>query len=85
MKTLSIVIPAYNEEKTLQKCVERVLALADNNIYLEIIIVDDASKDKTAEVAKSLADRYKLNFSNMRKIRERARHLERVLNMRMVI
>ena len=62
MKTLSIVIPAYNEEKTLQKCVERVLALADNNIYLEIIIVDDASKDKTAEVAKSLADRYKIKF-----------------------
>ncbi len=58
MTILSVVIPAYNEEKTLQACVERVRAIADDQLSLELIIVNDASTDKTAEVAQSLADRY---------------------------
>jgi len=59
---LSVVIPAYNEEKTLKACVERVLAIADKDVALEIIIVDDASKDRTAEVAKSLAEAHGIKF-----------------------
>jgi glycosyltransferase involved in cell wall biosynthesis len=62
MKTLTIVIPAYNEENTLRKCVERVLAIADNKLYLEIVIVDDASKDRTAEIARELEEQYKIKF-----------------------
>lgn len=62
MKTLSIVIPAYNEEKTLQKCVERVLAIGNDQLYLEIIIVNDASKDGTAAVARELEKKYKVKY-----------------------
>lgn len=62
MIKLSVVIPAYNEEKTLKACVERVLAIADKDVALEIIIVDDASKDRTAEVAKSLAEAHGIKF-----------------------
>ena len=54
-KTLSLVMPCYNEEATLQACVERVLAIATNDLILELVIVDDCSRDKSYEVAKELA------------------------------
>ena len=54
---LSIVIPCYNEEKTLEGCVKDVLAIADELLELELIIVDDCSKDRSLEVARSLASR----------------------------
>ena len=53
--TLSIVIPCYNEEKTLHNIIDRVQNIADDNLKLEIIIVDDCSKDKSFDVAQSLA------------------------------
>ena len=46
---LSIVIPCYIEEKTLEECVDRVVAIADDTLNLEIIIVDDCSKDRSRE------------------------------------
>jgi len=51
---LSIIIPVYNEEKTLQKIVQRVVAVDLGKIDKEIIIVDDASTDKTLEIIKEL-------------------------------
>lgn len=48
---LSILIPAYNEENTIRSILDRI-ALVElvNNITREIVIVNDASKDKTKEV-----------------------------------
>ncbi len=54
---LSVVIPCYNEESTLEKCVQRVLGIADEDLALEIIIVDDCSSDRSVSVAESLASR----------------------------
>jgi glycosyltransferase involved in cell wall biosynthesis len=59
MTTLSVVIPAYNEENGIAEIVERVLkikpALAAVGVEnLELIVVNDASKDRTAEVAGSI-------------------------------
>lgn len=59
MTTLSIVIPAYNEENGIRDICERTLAVrsalaavgVDN---LELIVVDDGSSDGTAEVAASI-------------------------------
>ena len=55
MDTLSIVIPAYNEEDGIARIVERVLAtrtaLEAGGVRLELIVVDDGSRDRTAEVA----------------------------------
>lgn len=48
---LSVVIPAYNEEKYIGGTLEELIAHAGKDIY-EIIVVDNASTDKTAEVAK---------------------------------
>jgi len=45
--TLSVVIPCFNEERTLKICVGRVLAIADESLALEILIVDDCSTDQS--------------------------------------
>ncbi|MGG5461778.1 glycosyltransferase family 2 protein [Clostridium sp. B9] len=45
---VSVLVPAYNEEKTILKCVESLLSL-DYPEY-EIIVVNDGSKDKTKDV-----------------------------------
>ncbi|MGO9313090.1 MAG: glycosyltransferase family 2 protein, partial [Syntrophobacteraceae bacterium] len=51
---LSVVVPCYNEERTLAKSINRVLQIADNSLSLEIIIVDDGSKDGSLAIANSL-------------------------------
>ena len=45
MKILTIIIPSYNMEKLLGRCIESLLPDKLNNI--EIIIVNDGSKDNT--------------------------------------
>jgi glycosyltransferase involved in cell wall biosynthesis len=51
---LSVVVPCYNEELTLRKCVNEVLKIADDHLSLEIIIVDDCSTDQSSQVASEL-------------------------------
>ena len=51
---VSVIIPAYNTEAYLAKAIESVLEQTLTDI--EVIIVDDASNDKTVEVAKSFTD-----------------------------
>jgi len=50
--SLSIVVPAYNEESTLSEIVERLLAVPEAS---EIIIVNDCSTDGTRVIAERLA------------------------------
>jgi len=57
---LSIVIPAYMEEKRLSSAIEPILGyLKEKKLDHEIIIVADKSPDKTVEVAKEYADKFK--------------------------
>ena len=51
---LSVLMPFYNERRTLQDIVLRVLAV-DPGIPLELIMVDDCSTDGSREIAKRLA------------------------------
>lgn len=46
----SIIIPAYNAEKTVEKCIKSVKEQTYSN--WEVILIDDGSSDKTAEIAK---------------------------------
>jgi glycosyltransferase involved in cell wall biosynthesis len=55
---LSVVIPCYNEAQTLSLCVKKLLAIADNHLSLEIIIVDDCSTDKSFSIASELEKRH---------------------------
>jgi glycosyltransferase involved in cell wall biosynthesis len=50
MKKLSIIIPAYNEGRTITAILDRVLAVDLKGIEKELVIVNDCSKDNTAEV-----------------------------------
>lgn len=52
LSTISVVIPAYNEEKTVGSLVQRAhRVLRDLEMPYEIIVVDDGSKDGTARIA----------------------------------
>ena len=55
MNTLSLVIPCYNEEKTLREIVERCLSLRSDTLGLELVIVNDCSTDGSDAVARALA------------------------------
>ena len=56
---LTVLMPVYNEKKTLAEIVSRVLKQRINGIdSLELVIVDDASADGSTEIIKQLADTY---------------------------
>ena len=55
MKTLSVVVPAYNEEECVAKFAEALFGLGLKN-PLELVFVDDGSSDGTLAAIKSLAD-----------------------------
>jgi len=51
---LSIIIPVYNEEKTILEVIDRVLNADIPNVKKEIIVVDDGSTDATREKLKKI-------------------------------
>jgi len=56
---LSIIIPAYNEEKTIETILNKVLLVKLlNNGEKEIIVVNDCSKDKTADVTQNFINNH---------------------------
>ncbi|MEY8332460.1 glycosyltransferase family 2 protein [Lachnospiraceae bacterium 47-T17] len=55
MKLLSIAIPCYNSQDYMEKCIKSLLVGGED---VEILIVDDGSKDATPEIADSYARRY---------------------------
>ena len=57
INSISIIIPCYNEEKTISKIVHKVLDVELKNISKEIIIIDDGSTDNTPK----LLDKFKQN------------------------
>ena len=70
-KKLSIVIPVYNEEKFIEKCLEIVISADSCGLGKEIIIVDDGSTDETyrkIQITKSLPSRQAGKFQIKSKI-----------------
>lgn len=56
---LSIVIPAYNEEKRLPKTLEQVRSFLESQPYTaEVLVVENGSQDRTFEVAQDFARRH---------------------------
>ena len=55
MKSIGVVIPIYNTEKYLAKCVESVLN--QNYEALQVVLVDDGSSDDSGEICDDFARR----------------------------
>ncbi len=53
--TLSVVIPCFNESRTVESCIDAVLAIQDSELRLQIIVVDDCSRDDSAAIVERLA------------------------------
>jgi len=61
MTKLSVIIPAFNEERTIEELIKKVDAvLLANDIEKEIIVVDDGSIDNTLNILESLENKHKL-------------------------
>jgi glycosyltransferase involved in cell wall biosynthesis len=58
MQKLSIIIPAYNEEKTITAILDRVVDVQLEGIEKELVIVNDCSKDNTVGVVKQYIDEH---------------------------
>ena len=56
---VSVIIPCYNEGKTISKTIESILALDYPQELIEIIIVDDKSTDNSVEIIKNFIKKYK--------------------------
>ena len=57
-RVISIVVPCYNESKTLETIITRVLVADVSGLEREIVIVDDGSQDDSVNIAKALAERH---------------------------
>ncbi|MFZ2072574.1 MAG: glycosyltransferase family A protein [Minisyncoccia bacterium] len=61
---ISLIIPAYNEEKYIGACLEHAIKNSNGKFH-EIIVIDNASTDRTGEIAKS--------FSKVRVVKEESK------------
>ena len=58
MDGVSVVIPAFNEERAIEHSVRSVLSvMEDSGIDFEVIVVDDGSSDRTGELSEATGAR----------------------------
>lgn len=63
-KILSVIIPTYNMEELLDRCLSSlILESAEKRQLLDVIVVNDGSKDKSSEIAHKYAGNYPEMFS----------------------
>lgn len=58
--SISIIIPALNEERMIGRCLESLTKLAFARDRFEVLVVDNGSRDKTLAIAESFKDRLNL-------------------------
>ena len=77
---LSVLVPVYNEENTIDEIITRVLALGD--VVKEIVVVDDGSNDRTAAVVEARVPREtKLRFHKAEKNQGKTAAIAQALKM----
>lgn len=67
MTAVSVIVAAHNEERFIGRCLRSLLAQRLPRDRFEIIVVDDGSRDRTAEITESFGDSVRLltNDSNL--------------------
>ena len=63
---LSIIIPCYNEEKTIIEILERLKKIDKKNFDIEIIVINDCSTDKTLKLLEENKHLFNILISNPR-------------------
>ena len=61
---LSVIIPVYNEEKTVIQTLKRIQETYDKRVDYEIIVINDGSYDDTPNLLKSNTDLYHQLINN---------------------
>ena len=72
MKLLTVVIPTYNTERYLERCLDSLLT-EEVLRELEVLVVNDGSKDGSLAIAQAYAKRYPRSSSREGQILPRAR------------
>lgn len=62
MKLLTIIVPTYNMEKLLRRGLDSLILPAELMPMLEVLVVNDGSKDSSSEIAHEYQDRYPQTF-----------------------
>lgn len=61
-KIITIIVPSYNMEKYLPKCLGSLVVAPELMEKLEVLVVNDGSKDRTSEIAHAFNDKYPQTF-----------------------
>lgn len=61
-KILSIIIPTYNMEKYLRKCLDSLIVSEENMQRLEVLVVNDGSKDSSSSIGHEYEAKYQQTF-----------------------
>lgn len=61
-KLITIVIPTYNMEKYLDKCLTSLIVPDEYMELLEVLVVNDGSKDNSSAIAHRYEDKYPQTF-----------------------
>ena len=61
-KILTIIIPTYNMEKYLRKCMDSLIVSEENMQRLEVLVVNDGSKDSSSQIAHEYETKYPQTF-----------------------
>ena len=66
---ISIIVCTYNHEKWIERCIRSILNQENiDKKKLELIIINDKSKDKTNDILKKYKDTKILNFENKKNL-----------------
>ena len=61
-KLLTIIIPTYNMEKYLHKCLDSLIVSDENMQRLEVLVINDGSKDSSSQIAHEYENKYPQTF-----------------------
>ena len=62
MLSISVIIPVYNVEQYISRCIKSIIDQENCGAFLECIIVDDCTPDNSIQIIHSLTDEYKGNI-----------------------
>ena len=64
-QNLTVIVPCYNEEKTITQLIARVL---EQEVVREVIVINDASTDNSAQLIKEIQDKRVLYLENSKNL-----------------